>query len=797
MKRSHIAIALGVFAGATVLLASCGPVNFLTRTKKVPRRYSVNYDYSDVKAEKSEINKQNWVVYADRDGLSTSAQPGGSLPFRKLERMEPMNVVGKRGDNYKLIKYDPSGKEREFHGWLHRDNLLLFDNSLTDVRNGLKLKHLSAITDSRVMLEAEKYFRSDSLLLFAAPDLKEPCAAIPLGGVLYVLKTADEGSRTLVSQKTGITPDDASTVTSGWVASSLIAPFGSRLTMSAPPRPTASPVSLSPALYAHRVDTTLVFRTLDTSEILDHSDNRVFNVDGSAITWHQSQRIAASLREINVVFAFVPTAGVVSHMPVMAGVIQNLKPVFGTSGNGFNYRFAAVTGRESIDFESDYLSFGDRLIEAGERMDSLKPTGFVDVLRGALALAGDRPDATNIIVVVGETASHREALPRDVVDGFDRCNARLLSYQVFAADDDAYNNFVLQSIDVIESYAERSLTRKRETIVHTDLLRGENRFREGLKNVYALDFPERSMTQGMVIFPEKGKFAGPELLLGGVDSLVRQVEADNIALRDGLDRAFAEVGRHRSRFQPGVAVDLGLDPSTKMVPYVGAAFDRVSPPLVGVTGRVVLPVDPQGLSTAGLLLTETELKDIKEWVAALSSMKPDILGEVTSTGKKARHVRRVRRDLRGVPADIAVVSASETVSEAGGTGDAGRTETGADSLVVSTVPKYASTVKIRQHLRRLYLGELRKCVIEGRRATMSLARAQEYITTLPTVSPDLGVIAIRDLISKSRLADHDLALLIERFEKHKDLLESEVSPVSDLSDSSGEKFFFVPVAAMP
>jgi hypothetical protein len=788
------------------VISSCGPVNFLTRARWVPRKYTVNYNYDNVKSERSDLNRRVWVVYSDREGNVTTMRPGGELPFKELEYMEPLYVIGRRGNYYKLIKYNPAvienerlknHKEAEYYGWIHKDLLLLFNNSETEVRNGIKLKSLAAITDCEVALDAEKYFNADSLTLYSGPKLEEVCGSVPVSSIIYAMKDAEDGSRVLISQKTGLSPDKMEGLSIGWVDASLVAPFGQRLVLSRPPleeilvyepdtmvlhHRTASPVSLSPALYAHRADTSLVFRTLDASDILDHSDNRIYNVDGGPITWRQGQQIATELKDINVIFAFIQSENVIAQMPMLSNAIQNLQPIFERPLGAFNYNYAAIIGEERIDFSSDYLSFSDRLIELGQGIDTIKRADFVATLRNGMDMASRNPTATNVMVLVGEKAQYRDSIPPCLHDDFVRYNGRLLSYQVYTDNEDIYNNFVLRSLDVIETYAERYRSLKRKIIVYADQLRPENLFLEGAKNAYTLDFPAQSMTQGIVIFPEKGKYTDPELFVSGVDSLIRQVELDNTILATSIDRAFAQVGRHRSHFHVDVAEHLGIDPQTKIAPHIGKAFDKISPKWVDVTNRIDVPIDSVNMSTIGLLLTETELKDLKAWMEGLTSMKPDIKSEMGADNhKKTRHVRQVRRELRGIPADMMEDRPGEYGDTAG------------DSVVI----KYAPTGVIRRHLQRMYRQALHKCVFEGRPRHMTLAQAQEYITTMPTISPELNTVTIKNLRRKKRFTNHELELLIEYFEIHKGLVESDAIPVGELTIPNGEKFFFLPSEAMP
>ena len=560
MKPGKNIISLFALLLACAAVQSCGPVNFLTHAKRLPRRYTENYNYPNVKAVRSEANLRAWVVYSDRQGSKTTRRPGGTLEHTELKFMEPLLVIGKRGDYYKLIRYNPAvlknqrltnRKEVEYVGWLHKERLLLFDNSITEIRNGVKLKNLTTVQDSRSVLEADKYFRSDSIILYSQPKLTEATGTLMgLNNIAYVLKYAEKDTRALVSYRPEITPAMADSLVVGWVDASLVAPFGQRLTVERAPsilnefyrqcdmcrdsiccdslcrdslcqeplccdslRPAVSPArSFHPVLFADHRDSLLVFRTLDADPVIDRSDNRIFNVDGEPISWSESKVIESNLKNINVIFAFELTENVIDQMPTLSNTVQNASQVFEASPREMNYRFAAVLGDSVVPFGRDYLSFSDRIIETAKGIEPSAVYHANRALGHAVELAGQMPKATNLIVYVGEKSNTAEYPSWEMVEGFIDNNCRLLSYQVFADNDNIYNNFVLQSTAIIEHYADTTRVLKRKIIVYHDQVHKMNWFKENTKNAYALDFPTRSMTQGMVIFPEKGQMTEPELL---------------------------------------------------------------------------------------------------------------------------------------------------------------------------------------------------------------------------------------------------------------------------------------------
>ncbi len=100
-------------------------------------------------------------------------------------------------------------------------------------------------------------------------------------------------------------------------------------------------------------------------------------------------------------------------------------------------------------------------------------------------------------------------------------------------------------------------------------------------------------------------------------------------------------------------------------------------------------------------------------------------------------------------------------------------------------------------MKRTYLAELRKHVVDGRRRRLTLSQAHEYITTAPTVYPALSATQIRHLCRKRRLTDAELDVLLRYFEAHLPLLEELTVPVDEFNGPDGETYFLVPYEVLP
>lgn len=157
------------------------------------------------------------------------------------------------------------------------------------------------------------------------------------------------------------------------------------------------------------------------------------------------------------------------------------------------------------------------------------------------------PDETNILVVIGDKGFNSEWADSTLVNKLVKNNCRLLGFQLYGGEPDNFNNFVLQIGNMIDCSAPRISRKKRELIVYPEQIRNESEYAEVNHNIYCLDFPNRSMTQGWLVFPQKNESLELEGLTAAVDSMLLQVKFDNTLLSNSLARAFDEVGTHRYR----------------------------------------------------------------------------------------------------------------------------------------------------------------------------------------------------------------------------------------------------------
>ncbi|MEG0900377.1 MAG: type VI secretion system protein TssR, partial [Oscillospiraceae bacterium] len=463
---------IGGTAFMITLLSSCAPVNMFTRLDKLPREHSDNYQIEGVKACKSEKHHTPWVVYSDRADNAAFIKRGGQIPSEQIAFADPFLVIKRKGEYLKLIKYKPENtkenrlserKKAEFIGWVHQSNLLLSPTSMTDIRSGKKYKMLVAIRDTTTVFNARRYFKNgDSIQVYQKPDLQKPTSAIALYDIVYALKYAKDGNSILVSRTPDIMPEQVREQILGWVPTLLLQDIGGELFVETPlskqyPQPKS--LRYSPVIRAIKTDSLLTFNSGHLIPLIDKRDNRIFNIDGSALSYLQSDSIKKELRNINVVFVFEPCETAQTQFPVLLNIIQNLKTLFVSEAGKYSYQFGATlatgNGIRKLSLNTDYSAFVDSVSSVASSIftGQTPATGVWKTLRHGLSLLKNDANATNLVVVIGERGEGSENAPADIVSSLSKLNCRIMGVQLYAAREAIYNNFVLQLSDMIEKYA--------------------------------------------------------------------------------------------------------------------------------------------------------------------------------------------------------------------------------------------------------------------------------------------------------------------------------------------------------
>lgn len=812
-----------------ILLNSCGPINRLTRLKKTPREYSLNYCGEPIIAPRTNYNQELWVVFSDRDNSVSYRNPGGKVKFKDVEFLQPFFVIKEKGEYLRLVKYDPEiiennmfngkikdRKKAEYYGWMHKSRLLLTKQSVSDISTGYKNKQVSIVTDSISLVNPSIYFTDDSIRTFKDPNLSISNGKMPLYEILYTLKLSPDRQKALMAKKTIVSPDSSNTDIMGWVHTSLIKDIGQRLHVNLKSVPENSllfktenkadtlsiyewsasegmgisqrnkALKYSPAMRYNVCDTLVNFKTGIPVPVVDQRDNYVFNVNGNKITYSRFKELEKDLRHLNILFVFEGREKVLETYPSIVSAIQNLQPSFEQADDHFTYRFGAVVAYQgqtpesapvlkSVGLTTNYTEMIDYLVSEADNTNGQKPlpTRYTwSGVRKAVSMVEPYSDETNVLVVIGETG-YSEWADSLLVERVSAANCRILGYQMNSIEENVGNNFVLQIENMIEHYAYKRTVSKREMIVYVDQLRQHNRYRESSKNAYALDFPNKSMSQGWILFPEKRAEMPLELLTNGVDTLISEVKWDNDNLVNSLYRAFNTVGNHRYRYD-SLFVDYNSWDSTKVLKReIPRIFTEQLPAWYMPAENVIVQDHVDKDFRYYLLLSSDELNSLTQFLSDVCANEVDY---------KYKGEKRRRRPLEkcNCPDDDLPFEMPEIITDSLGN------------------PEYMNTRYIRIQLYNTYMNELKNCkrCKSGPLKCLTLAEAHLRITGCPTYHPDLRKYTIRDIKRKKCIQDNELDDLISYLKQKREGFDMFLAN-PDKFTSNGQTYYWVDQRLLP
>ncbi len=824
---------LAITVAGILLFYSCGPVNRFTRIKKIPREYSMNYCGGEaIKAPKTDINKEAWIVYSDREKNASYNTPGGRVKAKDVDYLDPFLVIGAKGGYLKLVKYTPGilrngkldYKKAEYYGWMPKSRLLLNCRSETDISSGRRNKSVIAFSDTLPLSGAEACIARDSVKLYKGVEAESMAGHAAPYSIVYRMKRDGREGKTLIAKKAQIKPEDVRQDILGWIDNSLLADIGQGLHVNMPgvaltgevqaaqgkggavaltggmwdksrflggqyPAARYTPV----ASYSVRNGLT-AYRMRLLMPVFDNSDNYIINVNGGHISYRQFRDIAESLGRINIIFVLEGKEHTIARFPQVVNAIQNMQPLFEQADGSHTYRFGCVMAIDdsnrqqlhpvTMPLAPDYSALVNFLAGKANNRDRLRPLRLARPWGGiykAMDMLDKYSGESNLVVVIGEAGYAAEEVDPALADRLAANNCRLLGFQVYAGDDNASNNFVLDMETMIDSYANAMKKTKGDILVSPGQVRQAGSYTElgDTKNGYRLDFPDNSITQGAILFPQKGEYLPLDILTANLDTLVRQVKEDNAGVIRHMSRAFNSVGNNRTRFDRQFALYFGLDtlrtPSRELVSAFRNGFPAWSMP----TGPVLLTDSLNGLVDYRLMLSGSEMEELKGFVEALSQREVDYItpAEASKPGKK--EPCNCEEDLFDVMAD-----------------SGGEASTHGNGSLTQPAGRYAGTSGVRKYLAGLYLNTVKYCRLCQQKGhilrSMTLAEAQRRITGCPTATPLLNQIRIRDLSDENAVSDKMLDELVQYFKGRRDGLDK-----AEKFESNGQTYYWVDRKLLP
>ena len=665
------------------LLASCKPVNSLTKIKKTPDEYTRNYCCGEVAVPKTAERGNPWIVYSDRNLNPTYFIPGGKVRQKEAAYFEPLAVIGESGDYVEVVKYekgvfdgrrvkDPS--KAEYMGWMPKSNLILSSNAMTDVATGLVMKMITMINDTLPLINTDRYFTEGAVTLYAEPELLNPIGTIPFQKPVFLSKRSEDKDKCFVIGVENIIAEQASNITSGWISSSMLRPLGEmlygdfsdmpikRMTLSNSDVMCSIPkmsecryltpyklpdfVGVNPVYRIEELsDSTVDIKTTMPVSIIDNNHNLVYSIDGSPISRNCYDKMSAKMKNVNIMVVFLGQKEVEAKFNQYVNGLQQLDAIINRQSKDFHFRLGYYVGFDAdnnklavlqpCDDISLTLQKLDKYAEKSDRKVKFTTDAWLS-LRQSINLLSDYKEEQNIVVVIGENGNQKELIDNSLVNSLVDANCRIVGCQLFSNVGNSCNNFVLQVEDMISRSAEKLSIAKRKKLVHSEQVSFDNRYKEYSENVYGLDYPKNSMQQGWVIFPKKKESLSPDLLMAVIDSMIGMIEYETNDILGHINESFKRTGVSRTSVNPDWVKLNGLSAN-----YHGLSneFQKLSSntPVSNYPARLRVESKNLGKGKYMLFVTDSELNRIRQFLRDLLSVRVDT--KITQSSAKKMKMR--------------------------------------------------------------------------------------------------------------------------------------------------------------
>ena len=549
-------------------------------------------------------NTESWIVYSDRANNFTSQTPQSDARYKSLGFMQACYVVESKGDFLRLAAYKPGQNLRrgnkmsieaaEELGWIHKNNLLLWSNSIHEKGTNYNVKAITAFGGERVFTSLPGHVSGDSIITFANPMLNEPLGKTAMGQIFYIYKPSASGNEYLAGPEPGFLPDSSASSGLCWISKDLLRVWGARAFLRlndefAKNEPgglfffEANPLSQNsfktPAFTYHFDDPALktplekllplweihndnaqktYIRTAVLTDVMDRQQNEVRNVLGSVITYEKYRKMISDNANLNIVFVVDGGARNAQYINQLLNIIQSPDWQKLANSKFRQVKFGGVFYKDQVKNCSNVLfplnsevknlrAFFEAEQKDTNPCDDNKASQSVFAgLTDAGMLLSKNQDDNNIVVLFGGDGDvSNNARLGQVISNLSYVNAKLLVFQTYSIGNAINNNFVIQGRQIIQKTADNIVEMKKSRMVEyssSPLNASEFAPLEAETNIQMLDFPTKSMTQGIIVFPKRGEIMAPGLLETSLSRLIKQISDDNIALEKSLSHAFATQG---------------------------------------------------------------------------------------------------------------------------------------------------------------------------------------------------------------------------------------------------------------
>ncbi len=586
------------------------------KNQKVKKLNKQTYNFhGDERPDKLKKNKDHYIVYSDRSENSTFGDAYAQKRNPAQPFLKPFFVLNEKNDYLELVSYDPSllgkpkgigsslysgrytfsdSKKAEYIGWIHKNRLLHYSQAETSHLNYRQVRYVLGIRKLNTLFNVEKFITEDEVKLYLDPDFKrESGKKLQLNQIVYLFKENERQTAVLVANKNQISDADSAERIMGWVSKDLINYVGQHQVFS-----TDSIDSLTfyqgyyfgqkESLNRKEIGSSIIFNTEkntafnvrpeDTVDVMvptsvwDHSQNTLTNVEGDELYISKIEEIEKQSKNINFHFIFDSSDGAKLKQIKLMSSLQRIWLLYAENEEYSDYNFTFSTSsygtnefflyKRTTSFP-EWIEYINNVLLGDPNVYStmVNDVGIERCFNFVLAASDTVDFSTNIVMVSGMKAFTRMSArtKTQLTKRLAQASSRLIFFQLANSSDDAYQEFILQSKDILGRVALEYADFMKSFTVDNRLVKEKNIFKPipSEDNLYVYDSPESSNYQGGIGFSKMNSELVPTSVDMVLDTVIAHTLRTNKIYLESLDEYNSKLGFLRSR--PSQYIDKIVD----------------------------------------------------------------------------------------------------------------------------------------------------------------------------------------------------------------------------------------------
>ena len=504
-------------------------------------------------------------------------------------------------------------KEVEYLGWVHKSKLILSNKAWVSNQNMKPVRYILDIGNASVLLDRELLIKGDTVVTYKDPDLTRP--QIPeeispkVKDIVYVYKQSLDEKKVLVGYKPNFTPENPKSIY-GWVNKELVLPIGQQQILVPDLEKDSlghftrtqelffdteekarkyrlgflSDSIVAKEKYVVDLEETVkpfyfnnnlqsetetpseqeLYSTYLPFEVWDHSPNKVINMNGDFVFFNEFENFKKKSKHLNIVILVEDNYEMQTELLHLTNSLQKL---YGILNKDELKGYKATLGAISYDQQniksvfdlggtlSGWLDFVKGIAENNTQnamANSIVGNGFEMALEKAIELLKPKSDETNVLIVVGASAStYNKAIYKNLTNKLSEVSPRLLFYQLLNKSNGEFVNFNFKAKDLLYSVGRRFVDTRLKFIVDSKLYKIDFKFTiiDEIQNIFMFN-PEACIYQGGLAFPRINSKLHPNTFDQLFEKLILEIVADNRAVEASLQEYFDGVGKERSKIHP-------------------------------------------------------------------------------------------------------------------------------------------------------------------------------------------------------------------------------------------------------